>query len=75
MPAWLSTRPLKARRQRVAGPGLQAPWSPHRAVASASCSESGLPFAGQCCALDTVVRRPQQVPWTAHLGNGLPLIT
>ena len=75
MPAWLSSHPLKARRQRMAGPALQALWSPHRAVASASYSESGLSFAGQCCALGIVVRRPQQVLRTAHLGNGLPQIT
>ena len=75
MPARLSSHPLKAHRQRMAGLGLQAPWSPHRVVASASYSESGLPFAGQCCALGMVVHRPQQVLRTAPLGNGLPLIT
>ena len=47
------------------------------AVASTSCSESGLPFAhvSQCCALGMVVFRSEQVPRTTPLGNWLPLIT
>lgn len=71
-PAGHLVPPEEGSRARAPGAAVPAP-----AVASAGCSESGLPFAraSQCCALGTVVCRSEQVPRTAPLGNRLPLTT